>query len=166
MISFLFSHILRLIFYIFGLSRHRSDPVLENIALRQQLAIYHHSIKRPRVRNRDRIFWLFLSKLWKEWRTALVIVKPDTVIRWHKKGFKLFWRFKSRQRRLGRPPLESKTTKLIEDMAKANPLWGAPRIHGELIRLGINYVSERTLSNIIKKCRPPKPPSGCCCART
>ena len=88
-----------------------------------------------------------------------MIVKPDTVIRWHKKGFKLFWRFKSWKRGPGRPPFESKTRKLIEDMAKANPLWGAPRIHGELLKLEIDCVSERTVSNIIKKCRPSNPPS-------
>jgi len=89
----------------------------------------------------------------------LIVVRPETVIGLHKKGFKLFWRIKSRKRGPDRPPLESKTRKLIEEMAKVNPRWGAPRIHGELLRLGINNVSERTISNIIKKCRPPKPPS-------
>jgi transposase InsO family protein len=102
---------------------------------------------------------VLLSTFWKDWRNALIVVKPETVIGWHKKGFKLYWTFKSRKRGQGRPPLESKTRKLIEDMAKANPLWGAPRIHGELLKLGIDYVSERTISNIIKKCRPVKPPS-------
>jgi putative transposase len=153
----LLKQILKLFFQMIRPFRDQSDLVLENLALRQQLSIYHHAMKRPRIRNRDRIFWLFFSKLCKDWRKALIVVKPDTVIRWHKKGFKLFWRFKSR--RYGRPPFESKTRKLIEDMAMANPLWGAPRIHGELLRLGIDYVSERTVSNIIKKCRPPKPPS-------
>jgi putative transposase len=151
--------ILRLLFDILGLFKRQSDLVLENLALRQQLSIYHHTIARPRIRRRDRIIWVLFSKLWKDWRDALIFVKPQTVLRWHKRGFKLFWRFKSRQRGPGRPPLESKTRKLIEDMAKANPLWGAPRIHGELLKLGIDYVSERTVSNIIRKCRPPKPPS-------
>jgi putative transposase len=159
MISCLLRHILRLIFGIFRLSQHQSGLILENLALRQQLTIYHNTIKRPKIRNRDRIFWLLFSKLSKNWREALIVVKPDTVIRWHKKGFKLFWRFKSRKRGPGRPRFEPKTRKLIEDMAKANPLWGAPRIHGELLKLGIDYISERTISNIIKKCRPPKPPS-------
>ena len=151
--------IIRLFFSLFGLFKKQSDLILENLALRQQLSIYQYTIKRPKIRTRDRIFWVFLSRRWKSWRNALIIVKPDTVIRWHKKGFKLFWRFKSRKTGLGRPPLESKTRKLIEDMAKTNPLWGAPRIHGELLKLGIDYVSERTVSNIIRKCRPPKPPS-------
>ena len=155
----LFRHILRLLFHLFRPSEKQSALILENLALRQQLSIYHNTIKRPKIRTRDRIFWLLLSKLWKEWKNTLVVVKPDTVMRWHKKSFKLFWRFKSRKRGPGRPSFESKTRRLIEDMAKANPLWGAPRIHGELLKLGIDYVSGRTVSNIIKKGRPPKPPS-------
>lgn len=154
-----FKDILRLFFQIFRLSNERSDLILENLALRQQLAIYQQTIKRPRFRKRDRMFWVLLSKIWKNWRNALIVVKPETVIRWHKKGFKLYWTFKSRKRVQGRPQLESRTRILIEEMAKANPLWGAPRIHGELLRLGIDNVSERTVSNIIKQCRPPNPPS-------
>jgi len=159
MITTIFQYILKLFFHIFRPSKKQSDLVLENLALRQQLSIYQHTTKRPKIRNRDRLFWICLSKLWKDWRGALIIVKPDTVIHWHKKGFKLYWRFKSRKRGQGRPPIESKTRQVIEDMAKANPLWGAPRIHGELLKLGIDYVSERTISNIIRRCRPPKPPS-------
>jgi len=155
----LLKQILRLFFHNFRLSKKQSDLVLENLALRQQLSIYHHTLKRPKIRTQDRIFWVLFSKIWKEWRDALIVVKPETVILWHKKGFKLFWKFKSRKRGPGRPPFELKTRKLIEDMAKANPLWGAPRIHGELLKLGIDYISERTVSNIIKKCRSPKPPS-------
>jgi putative transposase len=80
------------------------------------------------------------------------------VIRWHRKGFKLYWTLKSRKNRTGRPPVDSKTRQLIKDMASANPLWGSPRIHGELLKLGID-VSERTISNILKKARSTKPPS-------
>ncbi len=159
MIICILKQILKLLFHIFRPTRKQADLILENLALRQQLSIYHHTIKRPKIRGRDRLFWIVLSDVWKEWRNVLIVVKPNTVIGWHKKGFKLFWRLKSRKRGPGRPRLESKTRKLIEDMAKANPLWGAPRIHGELLKLGIDYVSERTVSNIIKKCRPPKPPS-------
>ena len=114
------------------------------------------TIKRPKIRTRDRIFWVILSRRWKSWSNALIVVQPDTVIRWHKKGFKLFWRFKSRKTGSGRPPIGPETRKLIEDMAKTNPLWGVPRIHGELLKLGIENVSERTVSNIIEKCRPPR----------
>ena len=159
MISNLLKQILRLFLVIFRPSKKQSDLVLENLALRQQLSIYRHNIKRPKIRNRDRIFWVFISRLWKGWKNALIVVKPETVIRWHKSGFKLFWRCKSRKGGPGRPGIDSKTRKLIEEIAKDNPLWGAPRIHGELLKLGIDYVSERTISNIIKKSRPPKPPS-------
>ncbi len=131
----LLKQILRLFFHNFKLSKKQSDLVLENLALRQQLSIYHHTLKRLKIRTQDRIFWVLFSKIWKEWRDALIVDKPETVILWHKKGFKLFWKFKSRKRGPGRPPFESKTRKLIEDMAKANPLWGAPRIHGELLKL-------------------------------
>jgi transposase InsO family protein len=132
--------------------------IVENLALRQQLAVMKQSIKRPKIRKRDRAFWVILSQFWKSWRDALIIVKPETVIRWHRKGFKLFWTLKSRKKTAGRPPIDTETKKLIEDMAKANPLWGAPRIHGELLKLGVG-VSERTVSNIIKSYRPAKPPS-------
>jgi hypothetical protein len=122
MISTILHYILSLFFRIFKPSKKHSDLVLENLALRQQLSIYQNTNKRPKIRNLDRLFWICLSKLWKHWRGALLIVKPDTVIHWHKKGFKLYWKFKSRKRRQGRPPIESKTRQVIEDMAKANPL--------------------------------------------
>jgi putative transposase len=96
--------------------------------------------------------------LWKDWKSVLIVVKPETVIRWHRKGFKLFWTFKSRKRFVGRSSLDPEIRKLIQAMARANPLWGAPRIHGELMKLGIE-VHERTVSNIIKRLRTGKPPS-------
>jgi hypothetical protein len=91
--------------------------VIENLALRQQLAIMKQRVKRPAIRTRDRIFWMFLSMIWKDWKNALIVVQPETVIRWHRKGFKLFWRFKSKKRRTGRPSIDSDMRKLIEDMA-------------------------------------------------
>ena len=132
--------------------------VFENIALRQQLAIMKQRVNRPIIRIRDRIFWVFLFMIWKDWKNALIVVQPETVIRWHRKGFNLFWKFKSRKRRVGRPPIDSDIRKLNEDMARANLLWGAPRIHGELMKLGIK-VHERTVSKIIRKFRTGKPPS-------
>ena len=150
MIMTLLKQTIRLFPHIFRLPRHQSDLVLENLALRQQLSVYLYEMKRPRLRNRDRIFWILLSKLWKNWKTSLILVKPDTVIGWHKKGFKVFWRLKSRKRGPGRPPLESKTRQLIKDMAKANPLWGAPRIHGELLKLGITEVKTYTTKPLAK----------------
>jgi transposase InsO family protein len=115
------------------------------------------SIKRPQLRARDRLFWVILSRFWSNWREALIIVKPDTVVRWHKKGFKIFWKFKSRRKGPGRPPISPEIRDLVRRMAEANPFWGAPRIHGELLKLGIK-VSERTVSNLMPR-RGNKPPS-------
>ena len=113
--------------------------------------------KRPQIRTKDRLFWILLCRFWSNWQEALIIVKPETVIRWHRKGFKLFWKFKSRHKGPGRPPISPEIRDLILKMAKANPLWGAPRIHGELLKLGIE-ISERTVSNLMPR-RMPKPPS-------
>jgi hypothetical protein len=123
----------------------------ENIALRQQLAAMKRTNKRPKILMIDRLFWVVLSRIWTAWRESLVIVTPDTVIRWHRKGFKLFWTFKSKG--AGRPRVDREIRKLVRKMAKANPSWGAPRIQGELLRLGFD-VSERTVSNLMPR-RPP-----------
>jgi putative transposase len=136
--------------------RHRQGLVLENLALRQQLAVYHRRHPRPQLRQRDRLFWVWLSRVWSQWRSALLIVKPETVLRWHREGFKLFWTRLSRRKDSGRPPVIAQVKALIKQMAQANPLWGAPRIHGELLKLGIN-ISERTVSRLMPKNR--KPPS-------
>ena len=103
-----------------------TDLVLENLALRQQLAVLQRSVKRPRLRRRDRAFWVLLSRVWANWRSALMIVKPDTVVGWHRKGFKLYWRWKSRKRSPGRSPVSPEIRALVRQMAEANPLWGAP----------------------------------------
>ena len=154
----LFQIIFKPISIIRSFFKKRSELFIENLALRQQLAIYKQKKKRPKICMKDRLFWIILSRLWENWRDALIIVKPETVIGWHRKGFKLFWKFKSRKRRPGRPLIDKKTRKLIENMAKDNPLWGAPRLHGELTKLGID-VCEKTVSNIIRKIRKGKPPS-------
>ena len=149
--------LLKLFFKILLGPKKDFDLTLENLALRQQMATMKWSIKRPRLRSRDRLFWILLSRFWSNWREALVIVKPDTVVRWHKKGFKLFWKFKSRPKGPGLPPISLEIRDLIRRMAKANPLWGAPRIHGELLKLGIE-ISERTVSNLMPR-RDANPPS-------
>ena len=133
------------------------DIVLENLALRQQLAAMKRSTKRPQLRNRDRLLWILLSRFWTNWQQTLIVVKPETVVRWHKKVFKLFCKFKSRRKGPGRPPISPEIRDLILKMAKANPLWDAPRIHGELLKLGIK-ISERTVSSLMPR-RVPKPPS-------
>jgi transposase InsO family protein len=103
----------------------------------------------------DRVLWVWLSRVWTEWRTTLVIVKPETVIAWHRQGFRLFWTWKSR-RRTGRPTVPAAVRTLIRTMSDANPLWGAPRIHGELLKLGID-IGETSVSKYMV--RHPKPPS-------
>jgi len=115
----------------------RQTLLLENLALRQQLAVLQRDSKRPRLRKADRVFWAFLSRIWTGWTSTLTLVKPETVIGWHRKGFRLYWRLKSRGARRGRPAVPSEVQKLIRKMSQANPLWGAPRIHGELLKLGI-----------------------------
>ena len=121
--------------------------VLENLALRQQLAIFKRIHKRPRLTTRDRWFWILLTHVWKDWRTALVVVQPDTVVRWHRERFRRFWAqlSKSSLRPRGRPAISREIRELVRRMAIANPLWRAPRIHGELQKLGID-ISERSVS--------------------
>jgi len=133
----------------------RAALVAENLALRQQLAVLQVSAKRPRLRKRDRLFWVWLSRLWANWRSCLMIVKPETVIRWHREGFRLYWRWKSRKKR-GRPKTDAEIRKLIRRMARDNPLWGAPRIQSELALLG-HYVAESTVAKYMGRAR--KPPS-------
>ena len=119
---------------------------LENLALRQQLAVLERSGKRPKLRQRDRVFWVLLSALWADWRSALVIVKPETVIGWRRRGFRLCWCWKSRSRKPGRPRINEEIRKLIRRMSQENLTWGAPRIESELRLLGFD-VAERTVAN-------------------
>ncbi len=135
-----------------------SDVILENIALRQQLSVLKASSKKTKLRNRDRFFWIIISKIWSNWRKGLIIVQPDTVVRWHRKGFKLFWAWKCRKKGPGRPKIAIEIRELIKNIANANPTWGAPRIHGELLKLGIK-IDQTTVSNYLKRFRTGKPPS-------
>ena len=126
---------------------------IENLVLRQQLAVLKHRHPRPRLTDTDRFFCVVLSRIWADWRESLHIVQPETVVRWHRQGFRYYWRWKSRRR--GRPRIDPEIRQLIRRMNRANPLWGAPRIHGELLKLGID-VSEATVSKyMIKRCGPP-----------
>src|SRR2546423_10998212 len=102
---------------------------LENAALRQQLAVFKRDIKRPRLHRRDRLFWIGLITIWKNWKSALVIVRPETVISWQRKRFKRYWWRLSQAKGPGRPPMSTEIRKLVRTMAAANVLWGAPRIH-------------------------------------
>ena len=128
--------------------------VLENLALRQQLAGYKRKNQRPLLTRRDRWFWILLSQVWKDWRHALILVHPDTVVRWHRRRFRKDWAELSGVRTPGRPQTSIEIRDLIRRLATENPLWGAPRIHGELLKLGM-AVSERTVSRIIRAIQRP-----------
>ena len=132
----------------------RLSLAAEIIALRQQLLVLNRTVKRPKLRQRDRLFWAYLSRLWKEWRDALIIVKPDTVIKWHRESFGLYWRWKSKAP-TGRPPIDKEIRELIRRISRENSLWGAPRIQSELRLLGFN-VTEKTIAKYrIKHTKPP-----------
>jgi transposase InsO family protein len=135
--------------------KSQRELALENLALRQQLAVVKRKVKRPKLTKADRAFWVALSRLCPDWQNAVILVKPETVIGWHRKGFKLYWTWKSRNRG-GRPPIDGELRTLIRRMARENATWGAPRIHGELLRLGFE-VSEATVSRYMPRGR--KPPS-------
>jgi putative transposase len=134
--------------------RSRAALQLEIFALRHQLQVLQRTRpRRLRLATIDRCVWVMLSRLWTGWRTALVIVKPETVIAWHRRGFRLWWTWKSR-RCLGRPTMPADVRTLIRTMAQANPRWGAPRIHGELLKLGID-VCQATVAKYMGRRRPP-----------
>ena len=144
-------HVLRLFPFLCG--GHR-QLALENLALRHQLAVYKRTTTRPKLRTTDRLFWVWLARVWAEWRQPLVIVTPDTVLRWQRRRFREYWTQLSRRPTRGRPPIHAEIKALVLRMAAANPLWGAPRIHGELLKLGI-AVAERTVSRLLPKRRTP-----------
>ena len=129
----------------------------KNLALYQQLIVMNRTIKRPQIKTKDCLFWIILYLFWNNWQESLIILKPETVVGWHKKSFRLFWKWKSRPKSPGRPRISKETRNLIHKMAMANPLLGAPRIHGELLKLGIE-ISERTVSSLMPK-HPRKPSS-------
>jgi putative transposase len=109
---------------------------LEIVALRQQLGVLKRKHTRPRLRLRDRVFWILLRRYWPGWSGALVIVRPETVVAWHRAGFRLLWRLKSRPKKSGRPRIDAEIRALIRRMVEENAGWGAPRVHGELLKLG------------------------------
>ena len=119
----------------------------EVLALRHQLLVLQRRNRKQRLwlSVADRLFWVWISRAWTGWKPALRIVKPETVIAWHRKGFRLYWSWKSRPHQ-GRPRVSMEVRELIRRMSAANPRWGAPRIHGELGKLGIK-VSETTVAS-------------------
>jgi putative transposase len=134
--------------------RTRAALQLEILALRHQLGVMQRSVKKPKLNPFDRFLWAWFCGVWAEWRSALCIVKPGTVIAWHRQGFRLFWTWKVRRGQRGRPPVSREVRKLIRKMSRENPLWGAPRIHGELLKLGID-VGETSVSKYMIRSRNP-----------
>ena len=117
--------------FVRGLLADRGRLAAENLALRQQVAVLKHATPRPKLRPRDRVFWVWLARLWAEWRSVLLIVQPETVVRWHREGFRLDWRWRAQAGPVGRPKATREIRDLIGRMARENPLWGAPRIAAE-----------------------------------
>ena len=128
-----------------SLFRTRAALQLEILALRHQLGVLQRSVKKPKLNRFDRMLWSWFGGTWTAWRSALCIMKPDTVIAWHRKGYRLFWTWKVRRGQPGRPAVPKEIRKLIRQMSRDNPLWGAPRIHGELLKLGID-IGETSVS--------------------
>ena len=137
--------------------RSRAALQLENLALRHQIGVLQRSTRRrPRLTPVDRLVWVWLSRVWSGWRSALAIVQPETVLAWHRAGFRLFWTWKVRRGQPGRPVISREVRDLIRRMCRENPSWGAPRVHGELLKLGID-IGETSVSKYMVRSR--KPPS-------
>ena len=134
----------------------RASLVAQNLCLRQQLLVLQRRHPRPRLGDADRRFWILACRWFSGWRRSLLLVKPETVIAWQRRGFRCYWRWKSRPGEPGRPTINSEVRELIRKMSLANPLWGAPRLHGKLLKLGIE-VSQATVAKYMARQR--KPPS-------
>jgi putative transposase len=134
-----------------ALFRSRENQAIVELALRQQLAVYVHRHSRPRLSPLDRAFWVALSRFWPHWRNALVVVRPETVLRWHRKAFRGYWRWISKPG-LGRPPISEETKALIARMAKENG-WRARKVQAELSKLGI-YLGLTTISRYLPRVEP------------
>jgi putative transposase len=137
--------------------RSRAETALEVLALRQQVAVLKRKRPRPPLSSLDRLFWTVLRQTWARWRDVLVIVKPETVVGWHRAGFRLYWRWKSRPRG-GRPRVAEEIRVLIRRLAQENPGWGAPKIHGELQKLGF-VLCERTVARYLRRIERRSDPS-------
>ena len=140
---------------LFSGLRSREALILENAALRHQIEVLQRNSTRPALKWRDRAFWDLLCCLWPAWRDSLYIVQPETVIRWHRRGFRYYWRWKSRPKWPGRPRVSPEIRVLIRQMSTANPLWGAPRIHGELLKLAIDVSQAAVSKYMVRLGRPP-----------
>src|SRR6266851_1843356 len=152
----MFSLLLLWIGALIRLFRSHGNLVLENLVLRQQLAVLKRRHRRPSISLLDKLFWVIVRRFWSGWKQALIVVTPETVVRWHRTGFRMYWRLISGVRtQVGRRRTPKEVRELIFQMVAENPTWGAPRIHEELLMLGFD-LSERTISRWMK--RAPKDP--------
>jgi hypothetical protein len=140
-----------LLVFAIWLRRSRRNLLLENLALHQQLAVLSARHPHPHFAVPDRFFWVVFPRFWSEWKHELVIIQPNTVVRWHRVGFRAYWTWLSRHRiRTGRKCINKELREMIFRMVAENSTWGAPRIHGELKMLGFD-ISERTVSRWMRK---------------
>ncbi len=135
--------------------RTRAALHAENLALRHQLCVLQRSVKKPRIQPTDRVFWSLLSRVWSDWKEALIFVKPDTVIRWQRKRFRDHWTKLCRQGKPGRPTVSKEVKELIRTMSKLNPTWGSPHIVGELAKIGIVVAKSTVEKYMVKTKKPP-----------
>jgi hypothetical protein len=141
------------------LTRSRRELIAENALLRQQLIVASRKVKRPAFRSHERGLLVLLCRIVRGWRDAVLLLKPETVLRWHREGFRLFWRWKSRSPKVAEQRISDDVVALIRRMARENRLWGAERIRGELLKLGI-AVAKRTIQRYLRAARPSAPPRG------
>jgi putative transposase len=153
----MFPVISALLAFVSSLFRSRTSLCLEHLALRHQLAVYKQTVSRPRLRWPDRVFWGWLSQLWRGWPDALVFVQPRTVIAWRQQRFRDHWRRLSQHRTPGRPVVDQEIRELIRTMWQANPTWGSPRIVGELRKLGIHVAKSTVETYRVRRRKPPSP---------
>jgi putative transposase len=137
------------------LARSKPELVAENALLRQQLIILRRQVKRPACTKTDRMLLVLLARMVRTWKQALLMVQPETLLRWHRQGFKLFWKYKSRAAS-PKPRISQETVALIKGMARDNRLWGAERIRGELLKLGL-HVCKRTVQKYLRQVSTPRP---------
>jgi hypothetical protein len=144
----MFAIVLALLRYLFYWLRPKHELAVENLALRHRIAVLNRQTHKPRLQGKDRLLWVVLKGWWPNWRAALILFQPETVIGWQRGGFRRFWRWKSRHRG-GRPRKDAELIQLIRRMWTVNPTWGSPRIRDELAKLDL----EASMATI-RKYRP------------
>src|ERR1700676_4890339 len=151
----MFAFLIKLLLVARTRLRSRANLEAENIVLRRQVIVLSRKApSRVRLRNIDRLIFVWLYRCFPAILKAIIVVKPETVIRWHRRGFRAYWRWKSR-RRGGRPKIDREISDLVRRMSKENSLWGAPRIHGELLKLGIKAAQSTVGRYMTRRQGPP-----------